>query len=195
MIPVRQSIGGLGNLMFKQAYLYSQMRDQVIPDIYLQDEKYFEKYKDEIKQMYGGGVTYLDKVSIHVRRGDYFDKGDFYVDLCKTDYYHKAVAMFPNESFIVFCRDRQNLDRDIDDRAYVKDFMDDLGINYTIADEETDVQEMNMMSSSKGMIMANSTFSWWAAYLNPHNPKIVCPKQWFGDGVERCKLLDNWIKI
>ena len=53
MKGARQDIGGLGNIMFKQAFLLAQMRDGNIPDIYLQDEKYFSKYKEEIKSELG----------------------------------------------------------------------------------------------------------------------------------------------
>jgi hypothetical protein len=56
------------------------------------------------------------------------------------------------------------------------------------------------MSSCKHNIIANSTFSWWGAYLNENNDKIVCyPSLWFGNELQNkdtCDLfLDNWKKI
>ena len=85
MVKLRQLFGGLGNAMFQYAYLYGQLEDGVIPNIYLQDEKYFQKHRNKIKRLFGGGIGHIDKVSLHIRRGDYINN-PFYVDLTKTDY-------------------------------------------------------------------------------------------------------------
>ena len=53
--------GRLGNQMFQGAYIYAQMLDGVIGDIYVQDPKYFEKYKNQIVRLYGGGIGYIDR--------------------------------------------------------------------------------------------------------------------------------------
>src|SRR6185436_432428 len=98
MVPMRTLFGGLGNSMFQYAYLYTQFRDGLIPDTYVQDEAYFEPYKDEIKNMYGTGLIKSDRISLHIRRGDYVGN-DFYVDLTETDYYDRALAEFPGEKF------------------------------------------------------------------------------------------------
>jgi hypothetical protein len=71
MLSVRNNIGGLGNLLFKEAYIYACMRSRQIPDIYVQDEKYFAPFSEEIKQRFGEGITMSEYVGIHVRRGDY----------------------------------------------------------------------------------------------------------------------------
>ena len=107
MIPTRQQFGGLGNRMFQMAYLYAKVKDGTIPDIYIQDEKWFENEKDEIKVIYGQGIGRIDMVSLHIRRGDYTGNS-FYVDLCETDYYERAMAYFPDATFLIFCRDRQD---------------------------------------------------------------------------------------
>ena len=52
MINIHALSGRMGNEMFRHAYIYAQFRDGVIPDIYLQDSKYFEKYAGEIKEMF-----------------------------------------------------------------------------------------------------------------------------------------------
>jgi len=196
MIPVRHSIGGLGNLMFKQAYLYGQMRDSIIPDIYVQSQKYWEKYSNEIKALFGQGIGYIDRVSIQIRRGDYLDKYTFYVQLGETDYYQKAIEHFPNEKFLVFCHDRQDANQDKSDRDWCKEFFDKIiPGRYVFWEPQSETDDLNAMASCKGNIMANGTFSWWAAFLNPNNPKVICPKNWFKDGVQRCELLDSWIKI
>ena len=104
MIEPRKLFGGLGNRLFQMAYIIAQEQRGFIPDIYLQDEMYFFNAKKEIKQMFGQGIEKTDRVSLHVRRGDYINNS-YYVDLCKTDYYEKAIAEFPNEKFLVFCKD------------------------------------------------------------------------------------------
>lgn len=189
MIPIRQQIGGLGNLMFKQAYVYSQMRDGVIPDIYLQDEKYFRRYTGEIKLMFGAGIipNSIDKISLHVRRGDYINNS-FYVPLFETDYYEKAMAEFPNEKFLVFCADNQGNDES--DMMWCREHFKGEQFEFHIPKNETD--DLNTMASCKGHIMANSSFSWWASYLG--SGKTVAPERWFADGTQRVTLLDNWIK-
>lgn len=197
MLSRRETIGGLGNLMFKQAYLYTQMRDNIIPDIYVQSQKYWEKYKDEIKAMFGHGIGSIDRVALQIRRGDYLDKYSFYTQLGETDYYQRAVEYFPNEKFLVFCHDGQDPERDRLDKEWVKEFLDKIiPERYEINEPSTDTEDLNKMASCKSIIMANGTFSWWAAFLNPHkDKKVVCPKSWFKDGVQRCELLEEWIKI
>ena len=173
--------GRLGNQMFQGAYIYAQMLDGVIGDIYVQDPKYFEKYKNQIVRLYGGGIGYIDRVAIHVRRGDYVGN-PFYVDLTKTDYYQRAIAEFPNAKFLVFS----------DDIDFCKKYF--IGEQYEF-DESDEITALNRMASCTGHIIANSSFSWWGAYLSPHTKKIIAPKLWYSDGVERTKTPDNWIRI
>lgn len=183
MIPMYKLGGRLGNQMFQYAYLYSQMRKGEISDVYVQSEEYFGEYVDAIKALYSPGIPETRKrVSIHVRRGDYVNN-PFYVDLFQTDYYQKAMEMFPNQEFIIFS----------DDIAWCRRqpiFKDCL---FADGDE---VSDMNQMAACEHNIMANSSFSWWAAYLNPNpDKKVICPKDWFTDGVERTKCPDEWIRI
>ena len=197
MTPVRQQIGGLGNLMFKQAYLYAQVRDNIIPDIYVQSRKYWQKYENEIKAMFGEGIGYINKVSLQIRRGDYLDRYIFYIQLGETDYYQKAVEYFPDDKFLVFCYDRQDTNQDKSDREWCAKFLDTfLKDRWEFWEPKSETEDMNAMASCKSNIMANSTFSWWGAFLN-HNPnkKVICPKNWFSDGIQRCELLESWIKI
>ena len=198
MMPVRKSIGGLGNLMFKQAYLYTQMRDNKIPDIYLQSQKYWEKYKDEIKTLFGHGIGHTDKVSLQIRRGDYLDVYNFYIQLGEeTNYYQEAVRFFPNDKFLVFCYDRQDSKQDESDREWCAKFLDGfIKDRWEFWEPKGETDDLNAMASCQSNIMANGTFSWWAAFLNPNpDKKVICPKMWFKDNVQRCELLEDWIKI
>jgi hypothetical protein len=197
MIPVRTSIGGIGNLMFKHAYIWAQMRDQAIPDVYVQGKKYWEKYESEIRAMFGAGIEPINMVSLQIRRGDYLSKEDFYVNLGETDYYQEAVEHFPDHKFLVFCYDRQDPKVDKKDREWTVKFLDSfIPRRYELWEPKSETEDMNTMAGCEHNIMANGSFSWWAAYLNPNpNKKVICPKQWFTDGVQRCELLDEWIKL
>ena len=184
--------GRLGNRMFQTAYLYAQIKKGVIPDWYLQNPKYFEGYEEEIKQLFGEGIGYLDQVGVHVRRAanpvnpnePKYSENPFYVNLGNTDYYERAMAMFPGEKFVIFS----------DDPQFCKERFK--GENIQVMDKGDEVEDFNILASCKHIIMANSSFSFWAAYLCPNETKkIIAPKQWYSDGIERTKLPKEWIKI
>lgn len=63
---LQKNFGRLGNSMFQYAFLYSYAKDNGI-DYYFQDEKWFKKYEKDIRKMFGGGIGYDDRVSLHVR--------------------------------------------------------------------------------------------------------------------------------
>ena len=93
MRPIRQAIGGLGNLLFREAYIWAQMRDGKIPDIYVQSSVYWQDYKEEIRQRFSSGVGHDSRVALHIRRGDYLKVSQFHVNLWDTDYYKQAVGI------------------------------------------------------------------------------------------------------
>ncbi len=185
--------GRLGNRLFQMAYLYARMKEGVIPDLFLQDPKYFEKYSDDIKKLFGEGIGYLDQVGIHVRRGfnplvptePKYNENPFYVDLFSTDYYEKAMAIFPNEKFLVFS----------DEPEWCKEKFKN-NPNVQVMEKHDTIEDFNLLASCKGIIGANSSFSWWASYLcSMPNAKIVFPKKWYTDGIERTICPQNWIRL
>lgn len=187
MVNPRVHFGGLGNRLFQMAYIYAQAREGTTPDIYLQDEKYFKKYGNEIRAIYGQGLTPVDMVSVHIRRGDYVNN-PFYTNLQDTDYYEKALAEFPNEKFLVFCADRQEGSDDEADMEWCKQQFQ--GKDFKFFRGENEIEDFNQMASCKAHIGANSSFSWWAAYVSG-NPAIF-PSKWFTDGKQRISLVDSW---
>ena len=193
----RKIMGGLGNRMFQFAYIYAQAKKGIIPDVYVQDFEHFKDVKEEIRQLYRDGVKPRKEfIALHIRRGDYVDN-PFYVDLTKTDYYEKAIAEFPGEKFLVFYRDRQGTN-DYQDREWVNSWLAEKGVKFEIWEGQNEVDDLNAMASCKGMIGANSSFSIWAAFLNPNADKvIVMPKQYYADGVERTKYPEGegWVII
>lgn len=198
MKNVREIIGGLGNILFKQAYLWSQFRDGQVPDIYLQSEKYFAKYKEEIRQLFGWGIgsQRIDKIALHIRRGDYLKAAQFHVPLWQTDYYKNAVQIFPNETFLVFCKDNQDKAVDEADKKWCEEYMQNLGVKFEMYEHGIETDDLNVMANCKSIIGANSTFSWWAAYLGNHEIRIFPhEKFWFTDGIIRTELPENIMRL
>ena len=173
--------GRLGNQMFQYAYLKAKELDGEIEDVYVQDPKYFDKYRHHIKGIFGQDIVHIDQVAIHVRRGDYVDN-PFYVNLFETGYYERAMDEFYKKDFIVFS----------DDIEWCKKQNIFKGCEFSEGNDE--ITDLNLMAGCNGLIMANSSFSWWAAYLGAGNQykKVIAPKEWYTDGIERTKLLPIW---
>ncbi len=193
MVQPSKLFGRLGNSLFQYSYIYAQFRRGVLPDIFLQDPKYFEDYEKEIKELFGQDISFLPYVSIHVRRGvnpvnpdePKYSENPFYVNLSETDYYERAIAMFPVDKFLVFS----------DDIEYCKSKWGN-NPRFSIIEGQTEIEDLNMMASCKSNIIANSSFSWWAGFLNPNPAKtVVYPKEWFTDGINRVGFPKTWTKI
>lgn len=179
MIPYDKIFGRLGNQMFQGAFL-SAMAKEMGTDRYFQDPKWFDEAESDIKYFYHQGIEQIDMVAVHIRRGDYVNH-PLYVDLSKTDYYDKAMKNFIDEDFLVFS----------DDIEWAKEYFSDRS-DVEFCDEKDPVKALNIMAGCKGIIMANSTFSWWASRLSM--AKVIAPSKWFTDGTS-IKLLDKWQKI
>ena len=68
--------------------------------------------------------------------------------------------------------------------------------NCNFCDENSDeIYNLNMMASCVGHIIANSSFSWWGAWLSTHNGKVVAPKAWYTDGIDRTFCPKEWIRL
>lgn len=173
---------------------------------YWQSEMYFAHAADEIRrdfafpairdprnagmaQRIGAGLS----VSLHVRRGDYLTLGTH--ALCNQDYYEAALArvldgLTGDPTVFVFSDDpdwaRGNLPLPCE--KVVVDFNG----------PDADFEDMRLMSLCDHNIIGNSSFSWWAAWLNPHPGKrIAGPARWFGDPKLRNPdiLPESWLRI
>jgi glycosyl transferase family 25 len=124
-------------------------------------------------------------IFLHIRGGDYV--GNAYHDIGLDAYYQRALAHFPDAHFFVVTNDPEY--------AKSRPFMQ--GLNHTLV-IEPELETLYLMSQCAGGICANSSFSWWGAYLNPTR-KIVMPDRWFADpnlstvgyyfpGVIRCQV-------
>ena len=186
---------------FKESsFLYEEIKFEKNLNLigYFQSEKYFKKYREKILKIFEapeGVQEYIQKkypelfneivCSIHVRRNDYLKYSKIHPP-CSPKYYLNAMKMVPNKKFFVFSDDKEWCRR-----IFVHD-------KYRIIDEE-DYVELYMMSLCQNNIIANSTFSWWGAWLNKNQSKIVvAPKRWFGPAAKMsCRDIvpDEWLRL
>lgn len=188
-----------------------------IPDIFLnakgdlyyegiwQNEKYFShvrpiilkefSYKQpmnaknaEASKKFSQALT----VSLHVRRGDYLLHKN-YIGLCGIDYYTAAINYVKAKygldiQFAIFSNDMQWCKENI--LPLIQ------GYDYTLVDwnkGKEDYNDVRLMGCCRVNIIANSSFSWWAAYLNQHVDKeIIAPAKWTNMPVEFNRQLDTW---
>jgi len=123
-----------------------------------------------------------DFVSIHVRRGDYVHIDRHPVQ--GMDYYESAILKFPERKFLVFS----------DDYDWIKNnFKSDRFLCFP--PQHNAFIDLYCMSLCKDSIIANSTFSWWAAFLNKNlDKKVTYPDNWF-KGSDIDIFPDNWIRL
>ncbi len=158
-------------------------------DGYWQCEDYFSDSKDQILNSFKfpntGDFDFKDSCSIHVRRGDYLNLQHLH-HVLPISYYEKALSIInPSGKIYVFS----------DDIAWCRDHF---SFNKMIFMEGNDcIQDLSYMSSCTHNIIANSTFSWWGAYLNRNkNKKVVAPNKWFNDNTNSADYnLDTWSNI
>jgi hypothetical protein len=144
--------------------------------------------------------TNKNTISLHFRRGDYKGLQDCH-PIMGMDYYANAlnyILAFDDsiERVHYFCEDEDLADVEKDVSLLKTEFRH---IIFERCQKKTDWEEMVAMSCSKHNIIANSSFSWWGAYLNPNSEKIVCyPSVWFGPLIPEntdTMFPANWIKI
>lgn len=165
---------------------------------YFQSEKYFAHNREyiinlfknktiikQIKNMYNGITN--NSISLHIRRGDYVNLQDYH-PLQTIEYYDNALTNIGSyETLYIFSDDidwcKQNLHYN----------------NSVFVEGNDDVFDLLAMSLCTNNIIANSTFSWWGAWLNENpNKKVIAPKKWFGnkkDINDNDIIPNSWIRI
>lgn len=179
---------------------------------YFQSEKYFKEHYEKIynltkiedrrnELMSSQPKFEMTTISLHFRIGDYKNIQHIH-PIMTIEYYMSALSYIQSKitgpiQIVYFCEDS--------DLQIVLETIKALEIHYPeytfvrCNPILTDWQQMLYMSCCHSHIIANSTFSWWGAYLNPSKEKIVCyPANWFGpvaktDARDLCPL--EWIKI
>lgn len=176
---------------------------------YWQSEKYFKDIEGLLRKEFTiraapnstnkimlGLINQCEAVSLHIRRGDYITNSgsNQYHGVCSLNYYRNAVQklvqVIKNPNFFVFSDDlewaKQNLKLE-----YPVTYVTQNGI-------ERDYEDLLLMSQCKHHIIANSSFSWWGAWLNQNpNKIIIAPQKWFNDpSINTDDLIpDGWVKI
>jgi len=147
---------------------------------YFQSEKYFENYKKEIAGLYsitpeiekiiGEEYPYLATekvVSLHVRRGDYLDHPTIHPTL-DNSYYTEALASISDKDRVLIFSDDVDWCR--------KTF----GNTFSYSSLDKDYLDLYTMSKCYHHVLANSTFSWWGAWLSNTTGSVIAPTLWFG---------------
>jgi hypothetical protein len=166
------------------SHLYKEyeIKENHILDGYWQDERCFESVKDELRKKLifknnsiknvNNRVFEKDSIFIHARRGDYLN-GDYFVDLSKTNYYQKAVehilAKTTSPVFHIFSNDIE----------WAKKYFSFIKQDKIFEEGHNTIEDLYLMSQCSHSITANSTFSWWAAWINNNEEKIIIqPSKW-----------------
>lgn len=181
-----------------------------LDDIYLsgywQSELYFKDIREQILSVYRipekmneESMELLSKigeensVSIHVRRGDYLSEENcrVYGGICTDDYYNKAIEYMRKDlaapRFYIFTNDTEWARRKFkgNDMRIVE-----------CNNKENNYFDMFLMSFCKANIIANSSFSWWGAWLNQNqDKKVISPDKWFNNHSVSDAICANWIRI
>jgi hypothetical protein len=185
---------------FKYTTIPSKLPDKIMLYGYYQSYKYFDKYinlitdkinlnmmKDSISNDYKDLFQNTITISMHFRFGDYINIQNVH-PLLTINYYYNAlcnIIMSKKDikiNVLYFCQDNDynNVMKIIN--KLIPKFTN---INFVkVSDSLEDWEQMLLMSNCNHNIIANSTFSWWAAYLNTNDSKIICyPNIWFGPSI------------
>jgi hypothetical protein len=154
---------------------------------YFQSEKYFEPYSELIKDLFSIKKVYEDQIkekyrdllqeetiALHVRRTDYLHLNEFH-PVQTLEYYKQALDHIDSKGkkVVIFS----------DDIEWCRTAF--VGTKFVYIEKNLDIVDMFLMSYCSHNIIANSSFSWWGAYLNKSsNKKVVAPSNWFGPKLE-----------
>ena len=161
---------------------FDECPDNVTLQGYFQTEKYFKHIEDEVREDFTFKDDILapckemiedveNPVALHVRRTDYVINSANHPP-CTLDYYKKALSHFEaHRNVIVFS----------DDPAWCNEQELFSGEHFMISENDDNRVDLCLMSLCDDFIIANSTYSWWGAWLSANkDKKVIAPKQWFG---------------
>lgn len=188
---------------------FLSLKDHCYLSGYWQSEKYFSNYTDLIREQFkfkifssSQNVVVADTIkktpntiSLHIRRGDYLSTVDARSVhfVCNLDYYKRAMIEIETKilkpTYFIFSDDIEWAKKNIK----IKN-------NHHYIDHNKSIEsynDMRLMSLCDHHIIANSSFSWWGAWLNPKIDKIViAPKKWFANGLDcTTHVPEEWLRI
>lgn len=177
--------------------------DDIYLDGYWQTEKYFADVTGKVREAFDldrllahmeqiagenpravigrwyDKITAIESVSVHIRRGDYLlpKNETLYGGICTESYYEKAMERmrqkYPGCRFYLFTNDKEWAKR------WIADLADAEIVDMECFGALRDYAEFALMGGCRHNILANSSFSWWASYLNKNPEKtVLAPEQW-----------------
>lgn len=213
-IPLFKKRGIIGDTYIKEQerFVFDESifktSGSIIMEGYWQNEKYFKDIRDTLKKEFSlkkplGGQAHdiknkidnCNSVSLHFRRGDYIknEKLNKIYGASPMKYYRQALDIVSDKvedsTLFIFS----------DDIGWVKEnFKINKQVTYVSQKDIKDTEELILMSRCKHNIIANSTFSWWAAWLNDYEEKLViAPQKWFNNSNRKTSDLipNSWKRI
>jgi len=166
---------------FFQSYKYFEHCEGKIRDLF----QFSDEIKNRINERY---KLPENSCSVHVRRGDYI--GNHFHEVCHLEYYNDAIEEMKRrttiDKIVVFS----------DDIEWCRDNLK--GEHFLFIEGNSNIEDLFLMTQCTHNIIANSSFSWWGAWLNANTDKIVvAPGTWFGDASKTTRdlLPEEWIQI
>lgn len=175
-----------------------------------QTEKYFEAIRDELlkeitliqplsqySKEVEDKIQSSDSISLHVRRADMVKDPHMaaFHGTCTVDYYNRAIELLSKSTFsphfFVFSDDYT---WSVEHFKFIK-----YPITFIKNGADKNYEDIILMSKCKHHIIANSSFSWWGAWLNPKKDRVViAPKKWFANAPKtdtKDLIPDNWVRL
>ena len=156
----------------------------------LRDEFIFPEPEDAMNKKFLEQIKETNAIGVHIRRGDYLlpKYSSLYEGICTEDYYKRAIALMkemqPDCHFFIFSNDVTWAKEQYQEPEYTA-----IDCN----DEANGHYDMMLLSRCRHQIIANSSFSWWSAWLNP-NPekKVIAPAKWLNHKDSR-DIYTDWM--
>jgi hypothetical protein len=181
------------------SYLFNNCPDNVNLNGFFQSEKYFKniafqiredlKFKESFIQIERDKIASTEPtfIAVHIRRGDYLKFPDHHPILAE-EYYHQALERLPDLPLIVFTNDKSWV-------PYAKFLRNK---SYEVANFEDYGHDLYLMTKASAFVVANSSFSWWGAWLSDADT-VIAPHAWFGPKLQHLDTSDlypeAWVLI
>lgn len=167
----------ISSLNYNEIPLYRENYGILDLNGYFQSEKYFIQNKQIIMDMFKTEKTESDFGFIHIRRGDYL-QSQHYHPVQPIDYYIDGMNEMGMKYYYCFS----------DDIKWCKENISDHRVMFV--ENTSEIDDLRLMMRCSGAIIANSSFSWWGAYLGNHN-NVIIPNNWFGPGYPGYRIEDK----
>jgi len=193
---LEKKVSGLSANVYLEGFWQSEKYFRDIRNILIEDFSPLLPI-DEYNRKYIELISDVDSISVHIRRGDYVLNPETlnYHGICDIKYYDSAISYFlknvKRPHFFIFSDDIEWAKKNIIINSPVKYIENNYSNNKNYMD-------LILMKNCKHNIIANSSFSWWGAWLNTNPDKIVtAPKKWFNaPNIDTKDLIpESWIKI